>query len=89
MTTNEATVFVKVSGYDEYFKVEYTISQSARGYKIARVKSSEQITKAAYYKQAPQIRFIRHGIADPGCDYIHEVGNSAFFERINEICGNH
>ena len=79
------TVFVKISGYNSFFKVNYEVRKSNKGYKVARVNASEEISKAEYYKQPPESRFIRRGIVDIGCGDIHQVGNESFFERLDSL----
>ena len=79
------TVFVKISGYDNFFKVNYEVRKSNKGYKVARVNASEEISKYEYYKQPPESRFIRRSIVDIGADYVHEIGNKSFFERLDSL----
>ena len=71
-------VYVKKNGFNTYYRVEYLLHKSNRGYKIAAPRFVKEITKYRYYKDT----FIPHYTVYNQWKPIHEIGNEKFFNRI-------
>lgn len=71
-------IYAKRKGFNIYYRIEYDIHKSNRGYKMATPIEQEEITKYEYYKKLE----IPHFIMDIPGKEIHEFGNEKFFERI-------
>lgn len=71
-------VYAKKKGFNVYYRIEYDIHKSNRGYKIAVPRHAEEITKYRYYKDMS----IPHYTVYNKWDIIQGIGNEKFFERI-------
>ncbi len=73
-------VYVKKRELNEFYKVEYDIHMSNRGYKIAILHDMKKISKYEYYKYNDI--YIPHFIMAVIGNEVHEIGNEKFFEKI-------
>nr|DAH16981.1 MAG TPA: hypothetical protein [Caudoviricetes sp.] len=71
------TVYIKKYGFNIYYKIEYNIYVSRRGYKIAVPAAQEEISKYRYYKDT---NIPHYTVYDKYT--IHEIGNKKFFDKI-------
>lgn len=79
-------MYLKEKGFDSFFKVDFDIRKSNKGYQIATAKSCEEVSKYAYYKSPEYLRYIHILHPQTGME-IHEIGNSGFFEKLNKSTG--
>lgn len=79
------TYFVKIHGSRSYYRVTAHFETSNKGYRTLHIDSTEQISERAYYAAPADARFIREDLRDPVHGWFHEIGNSAFFNRLDAI----
>ena len=73
-------IFVKKSGFDQFFEAFVSTRTSNRGYTIATLRDVAEISRSKFYKQDNSVRFIFPTVKN-GCE-IHEIGNKNFFEKL-------
>ena len=73
-------IFVKKSGFDQFFEAFVSIRTTNRGYKIATLRNISEISRSKFYKQDDAIRFILPTVKN-GYE-IHEIGNENFFKKL-------
>lgn len=50
------TIYIKEIGFDEFYKVSYSIRKSNKGYRIAHPEEVTEISRSAYYKAPVSVR---------------------------------
>lgn len=70
-------VYAKKKGFNVYYRIEYDIHKSNRGYKIAVPRHAEEITKYRYYKDMSILHYMVYSKQET----IHEIGNEAFLKE--------
>lgn len=73
------TIYIKISGYDTFFKATFSMRKSNKGNRIAHLEEKMEISKNAYYKVPAENRTIFAG--NLSWD-IHEIGNTALLNLI-------
>lgn len=69
------TIYIKLSGYNTFYKAVFSIRISNKGYRIAHLEEKTEISQSAYYKIPAENRFIFKSRLDRD---VHEIGNTAF-----------
>lgn len=52
------TIYIKISGYDTFYKAVFSVRKSNKGNRIAHLEEKTEISKAAYYKIPAENRAI-------------------------------
>lgn len=73
------TIYIKISGYDTFFKATFSMHNSNKGNRIAHLEEKAEISKNAYYKVPAENRTIFAGNLSRD---IHEIGNTALLNLI-------
>lgn len=73
------TIYIKISGYNTFFKATFSVRKSNKGNRIARLEEKTEISKSAYYKVPAENRTIFAGNLNRD---IHEIGNTALLNLI-------
>lgn len=73
------TIYIKISGYDTFFKATFSMRKSNKGNRIAHLEEKTEISKNAYYKVPAENRTIFAGNLNRD---IHEIGNTALLDLI-------
>ena len=79
-----AAVYIKIFGYNTFYKGIFTVRKSYIGYRIAHLEVKTEISKAEYYKIPAENRLIFRG--DINRD-IREIGHSGLLSLL-EAEGN-
>ncbi len=73
------TIYIKISGYDTFFKATFSVRKSNKGNRIAHLEEKMEISKSAYYKVHAENRTIFAGNLNRD---IHEIGNTELLNLI-------
>lgn len=79
------TIYIKISGYDTFFKAAFSVRKSNKGNRIAHLEEKAEISKSAYYKVPAENRMVFTGNLSRD---IHEIGNTALLDLIEAQEGN-
>lgn len=73
------TLYVKISGYNTFYKAKFSIRISHKGNRIARLEEKTEISRYEYYKAPASSRFVFSGNLDRE---IHEYGNADMLDLL-------
>lgn len=79
------TIYIKIFGYDTFYKAVFSVRKSNNGNRIAHLEEKTEISKAAYYKIPAENRVIFSG--DINRD-IHKIGHTGLLDLIEAQEGN-
>lgn len=74
------TIYIKEIGFNEFYKVSYSIRKSNKGYRIAHPEKVEEISRSSYYK-APASARASYRCFQRDRD-VSEIGASAFIDML-------
>lgn len=72
-------VYVKKRGFEQFYRIGYTVRRSRRGYQIATPDSVEEVSRSTYYRQPESLRLI---LTIPAAE-VHSIGNPFAVAAIN------
>lgn len=72
-------IYVKKRGFEQFYRIGYTVRRSRRGYQIATPGSVEEVSRSTYYRQQAARRLI---LMVPAAE-IHSIGAAAMLDKIS------